>query len=263
MKDTSGFVYIVGAGPGDPGLITVKGLACLRQSDVVIHDRLVHPDLLLEARADAEIIDVGKQPGKSHQIQAWINTLLIAKAGSGRTVCRLKGGDPFVFGRGGEEARVLADADIPFEVVSGVSSVSAAPASIGISLTHRDHAHAFMVITACHAASGMEDWTVASQMVKAGGTLVILMGLGRLAEIAHALTTLGCADSMPVAVISKGTLSNEEYRIGHLRDIAEKASRLKSPAMIIIGSVVSSRIVPSSRGGVDATSNDIAEGILR
>jgi uroporphyrin-III C-methyltransferase len=235
----SGFVYIVGAGPGDPGLITVKGLDCLRRSDVIIYDRLVHPDLLREAHSDAELIDVGKQPGKAHQIQNWINTLLVAKAAMGHTVCRLKGGDPFVFGRGGEEARVLADNEIPFEVVSGVSSVTAAPASVGIPLTHRNYAHGFMVITACHSKSGSENWTIVSQMVQSGGTVVILMGLARLKEISETLRILGCGDSTPVAVISNGTHREQECRIGRLNEIAERATALKSPSMIVIGSVVS------------------------
>jgi uroporphyrin-III C-methyltransferase len=238
-----GRVYIVGAGPGDPELITVKGLACLRESDVIIHDRLVHPALLGEARLDAEIIDVGKQPGKS-QIQAWINTLLIDNAGLGHTVCRLKGGDPFVFGRGGEEAHVLASAGIPFEVVPGVSSISAVPAAAGIPLTHRDHAHAFMVTTACHASGQSEDWATAASLVQTGGTLVVLMGLARLTAIATALRNCGCPHSTPVAVISNGTLPNQETRIGTLENIGSQTD-LPSPAMIIIGSVVTEARVAS------------------
>lgn len=232
-----GVVYIVGAGPGDPELITVKGLACLRESEVIIHDRLVHPNLLREARPDAEIIDVGKQPGKSHQVQARINTLLLAKAGLGSTVCRLKGGDPFVFGRGGEEAHVLATAGIPFEVVPGVSSISAVPASAGIPLTHRDHAHVFMAMTACHASGRSEDWAAAASLVQTGGTLVVLMGLARLPAIATALQNRGCSHSTPVAVISNGTLPNQEARVGTLEDIGTQTD-LPSPAMIIVGSVV-------------------------
>jgi uroporphyrin-III C-methyltransferase len=231
-------VYIVGAGPGDPELITVKGLACLRKSDVIIHDRLVHRSLLEQACPGAEVIDVGKQPGKSHQIQQWINTLLIAKARFGHTVCRLKGGDPFVFGRGGEEVQVLATAGIPFEIVSGVSSVTAAAAAAGIPLTHRDHAHGFMVITACHTAAAPEDWTIAAKFVRGGGTLVVLMGLARLGQIASALQIFGCAGATPAAVIASGTLPSQEVRFASLREIAAKAADLKSPAIIVIGSVV-------------------------
>ena len=233
-----GIVYIVGAGPGKAGLITIKGLGRLRESDVIVHDRLVHPDLLREARAGAEIIDAGKQPGKSHQMQAWIHTVLIARAGLGHKVCRLKGGDPFVFGRGGEEARVLATAGIPFEVVPGVSSISAVPASAGIPLTHRDHAHGFMVITACHASGDSGNLNLAANLIQSGGTLVILMGLAGLNRIASTLRNSGCAHSTPIAVISNGTLFNEESRIATLHDIADKASDLRSPAIIVIGSVV-------------------------
>ena len=231
-------VYLVGAGPGDPGLITVKGLQCLRESDVIIHDRLVHPLLVREAKREAEIIDAGKQPGRSHQIQEWINALLVARAREGRTVCRLKGGDPFVFGRGGEEAQALTSAGIQFEIVPGVSSVSAVLASAGIPLTHRDYAHALMVVTGCHASEDSEDWTAAASLVRGGGTLVVLMGLARLPVITAALRESGCARSTPAAVISCGTLPNRESRAGTLEDIAVQAAGLQPPAMIAIGSVV-------------------------
>jgi len=237
-----GIVYIVGAGPGDPELITLKGLACLRKSDVIVHDRLVHRALLEEASPDAEIIDVGKQPGKSHQIQEWINTLLIAKAGFGHTVCRLKGGDPFVFGRGGEEVQVLKAAGIPFEIVSGVSSITGAAAAAGIPLTHRDHAHGFMVITACHAGASSEDWSIAAKFVQAGGTLVVLMGLARLGHIATALRIFGCEEATPAAVIANGTLPEQQVRFAALRDITSEASDLTAPAMIIIGAVVGANL---------------------
>ena len=233
-----GMVYLVGAGPGDPGLITVKGLHCLRESDVIIHDRLVHPLLVREAKREAEIIDVGKQPGRSHQIQEWINRLLVARAREGRTVCRLKGGDPFVFGRGGEEAQVLTNAGIPFEIVPGVSSISAVLASAGIPLTHRDYAHAFMVGTGCHASRDSEDWAAAAILVRGGGTLIILMGLARLPVITAALREHGCEPSTPAAVISCGTLPNQESRAGTLEDIVVQAAGLQPPAMIAIGSVV-------------------------
>ena len=141
-----GTVFIVGAGPGNPDLITVRGMACLREADVVLHDRLIDFRLLEDARQDAEIINVGKEPGDEDLQQERIHWLMIEKAREGKTVCRLKGGDPFVFGRGGEEARALSEAGIPFEIVPGVSSAIAVPAYAGIPLTHRDHAHTFMVI---------------------------------------------------------------------------------------------------------------------
>ena len=143
---SAGTVYIVGAGPGNPDLITVRGLTCLRQSAVVLHDRLIDLHLLEEARPDAEIINVGKEPGDESLQQEHIEWLMIEKARQGKDVCRLKGGDPFVFGRGGEEAKALAEAGIPFEIVPGVSSAIAVPAYAGIPITHRDHAHSFMVI---------------------------------------------------------------------------------------------------------------------
>jgi uroporphyrin-III C-methyltransferase len=233
----TGVVYIVGAGPGDPELMTVKGLQRLRDSEVVIHDRLISGRLLDEARPDAEIIDVGKQPGRSHAIQDWINSLLISKANEGRRICRLKGGDPFIFGRGAEEVQILAQAGIRFEVIPGVSCISAVPASVGIPLTHRDHAHMFMVVTACQASGDSEDWPVAASMVRRGGTLVVLMGLARAGAIASALCSQGCDPSTPVAVIASGTLPSQESRHGTLRDIGGRVTGLLPPALIVVGKV--------------------------
>src|SRR5437016_14010870 len=160
-----GVVYIVGAGPGNPDLITVRGLTCLRESDVVLHDRLIDLHLLEEARPDAEIINVGKEPGDESLQQEHIQWLMIEKAREGKTVCRLKGGDPFVFGRGGEEAKALSEAGIPFEIVPGVSSAIAVPAYAGIPLTHRDHAHAFMVITGSRSHDpGSPEWAAAHSL---------------------------------------------------------------------------------------------------
>jgi uroporphyrin-III C-methyltransferase len=245
--NSPGKVYIVGAGPGDPELITVKGLRYLRKSDVIVHDRLIHPALVAEARPGAEIIDAGKRPGKSHHIQQWINLQLVTKAALGQTVCRLKGGDPFAFGRGAEEAQVLKTAGIPFEIVSGVTSVTAAPAAAGIPLTHRDRAHGFMVITACHATFPAQDWTVAARFIQVGGTLVVLMGLSRVGHIATALRNLGCAGSTPAAVIANGTLPEQEVRCASLEEIAVKAGNMKTPAIIVIGSVVEANFLKPTR----------------
>src|SRR5436853_6382401 len=181
-----GTVFIVGARPGNPDVITVRGLTCLREADVVMHDRLIDLHLLEEARPDAEILNVGKQPGEGTLQQQHIEWLMIEKARQGKNVCRLKGGDPFVFGRGAEEACALAHAGVPFEIVPGVSSAIAVPAYAGIPVTHRDHAHSFMVVT----GSGSHDldspeWLAAATLVKAGGTVVVLMGLSRLAAIAE------------------------------------------------------------------------------
>ena len=234
-----GVVYLVGAGPGDPDLITVRGLACLRESDVILHDRLVDRRLLDEVRQEAEIIDVGKEPGNEDAQQDWINSLMTEKARQGKTVCRLKGGDPFVFGRGGEEGQVLKDAGIPCVVIPGVSSAIAVPASAGIPVTHRDFAHSFMVI-AGNRSNDLDsgEWVAARNLVAAGGTLVVLMGLRRLPLIVSSLLASGCGRSTPVAVISNGTRLNQESRIATLGDIGRLTADLESPATIVIGNVV-------------------------
>src|SRR5947207_7439349 len=201
-----GTVYIVGAGPGNPDLITVRGLTCLREADVVLHDRLIDLHLLEEAKPSAEIISVAKGPGDEDLQQDHIHGLMIQKAREGRDVCRLKGGDPFVFGRGAEEAHALWEAGIPFEIVPGVSSAIAVPAFAGIPVTHRDHAHSFMVIAGSRShdlESG--EWQAAAALLRAGGTVVVLMGLTRVRAIAERLVASDCARTTPVAVISKGS----------------------------------------------------------
>jgi uroporphyrin-III C-methyltransferase len=237
-----GTVYIVGAGPGNPDLITVRGLTCLREADVVLHDRLIDLHLLEEARHDAEVIYVGKEPGEEDAQQQDVEWLMIEKAREGKSVCRLKGGDPFVFGRGGEEVRALSEAGIPFEVVPGVSSAIAVPAYAGIPVTHRDHAHSFMVIAGSRShdlASG--EWLAARALVKAGGTLVVLMGLARLGAIAESLLSSECSGETPVAVISKGSYLVQDCRVGTLADITGNTGGVKPPAIIVIGGVVALR----------------------
>ena len=237
-----GTVYIVGAGPGNPDLITVRGMACLREADVVLHDRLIDPRLLEEARGDAEIINVGKEIGEEDLQQERIHWLMIEKAREGKTVCRLKGGDPFVFGRGAEEARALSKAGIPFEIVPGVSSAVAVPACAGIPVTHRDHAHSFMVIAGSRSHDlNSPEWLAARALIQAGGTVVVLMGVSRLRAIIESLIDGECAATTPVAVISNGTRPDQECRIGTLGDIASRIDGLKTPAVIIIGDVVSLR----------------------
>jgi uroporphyrin-III C-methyltransferase len=237
-----GIVYIVGAGPGNPDLITVRGLTCLREADVVLHDRLIDLHLLEEAKHTAEVISVGKEAGEEDLQQEHIQWLMIQKAREGKDVCRLKGGDPFVFGRGGEEAQALSDAGVPFEIVPGVSSAIAVPAFAGIPVTHRDQAHAFMVIAGSrsHDLSSPE-WFAASALVRAGGTVVVLMGLSRVHAIAENLVRLNCAAHTPVAVISKGTYLMQDCRIGSLEDIGTRIDGLHSPAIIVVGEVVSLR----------------------
>src|SRR4029453_12110313 len=201
-----GTVYIVGAGPGNPDYITVRGLTCLREADVVMHDRVIYHHLLEEARHDAEIIYAGKEAGDEDLPQQYIQSLMIEKARGGKSVCRLKGGDPFVFGRGGEEARALFEAGVPFEIVPGVSSAIAVPACAGIPVTHRDHAHSFMVIAGSRSNDlGSGEWLAARALAKAGGTLVGVVGLARLRAIVESLMSSGCSGQVPVAVISKGS----------------------------------------------------------
>ncbi len=238
-----GTVYIVGAGPGNPDLITVRGLACLQQADVVLHDRLIDLHLLEEARPGAEIINVGKEAGDEGLQQEHIHWIMIAKAREGKSVCRLKSGDPFVFGRGAEEARALAEAGIPFEIVPGISSAIAVPAYAGIPVTHRDdRAHAFMVIAGSRSndlESGQ--WVAARALIKSGGTVVVLMGLGRLQAIVESLLAGECAPSTPVALISRGTYLLQDCRTGTLAGITRHAAGMKPPAVMVIGEVVARR----------------------
>ena len=231
-----GFVYLVGAGPGDAELITVRGLKYLQQAEVVVHDRLVSQQLLEEAPPWAELIDVGKAPGHHPWPQSDINALLVNSASHGKIVVRLKGGDPFIFGRGGEECQALAEAGIPFQVVPGVSSAIAAPAYAGIPLTHRDFASSFTVVTGhtCGTDSFAVDWGA----LAAVETLVILMGVGRLAKIAEQLVAHGRSPETPVAVISRGTTPAQEVVRGTLATIAQQAQAIQPPATIVIGQVV-------------------------
>ncbi len=235
--DRQGIVYLVGAGPGDPGLITVRGREVLRASDVVVYDRLVNPALLGEAPAWAERIPVGKQPGRHSTPQAAINAILIKRAGAGLTVTRLKGGDPFVFGRGGEECQALRAAGIRVEVVPGVTSAIAVPALAGIPVTDRRYASAFAVVTGhqCDDASGV-DWDALARIP----TLVVLMGLHALSEITRRLLAHGLPPSTPAAVISCGTTPDQRVVTGTLATVTHLAedAALAPPATLIIGDVV-------------------------
>ena len=237
-----GTVFIVGGGPGNPDLITVRGLTCLREADVVLHDRLIDLHLLEEAKPAAEVICVGKEAGEEDLQQEYIHWLMIQKAREGKDVCRLKGGDPFVFGRGGEETRALSEAGIPFEVVPGVSSAIAVPAFAGIPVTHRHHAHSFMVIAGCRSHDlESAEWRAASALVQAGGTVVVLMGLSRVRAIAETLLAGKCPPTTPVAVISRGTYLIQDCRIGTLEDIGTRIDGMQPPAIIVMGGVVALR----------------------
>ncbi len=235
---SKGKVYLVGAGPGDPGLITVRALQLLRGAAVVVYDQLVNPVLLEEAPATAERIFVGKQAGRHCIAQSEINGVLIRYARLGHEVVRLKGGDPFVFGRGGEEAEALADAGIPFEIVPGVSSAVAVPAYAGIPLTHRKFASSFAVVTG-HEARKSQDSVDWAKLATAVDTLVILMGLSNLPIIVAELLAHGRSPETPAAVIRRGTTEGQEAIFGTLTDIVEKSALIEPPALIVVGDVVS------------------------
>ena len=228
-----GTVYLVGAGPGDPGLITRRGADLLGRADVVVYDRLAPKELLDLARDDAEKIDVGKRPRVTENDQQSINDLLVAQALSGKTVVRLKGGDPFIFGRGGEEAFSLKAAGIPYEVVPGVSAAVAVPAYAGIPVTHRGLSDSFTVVTG-HREEGSPtaNWEAISA---AGGTIVVLMGMSNRAEISSRLIAGGRPPDSPVAIIRWGTTSHQEVVRTTLDKLAEP--EVKPPATIVIGAV--------------------------
>src|SRR5258705_10808891 len=239
---TVGTVALVGAGPGDPGLMTVRGLELLRRAAVVVYDRLVDPRLLDEAPR-ARRIFAGKASGNHALPQERINALLILHARRGRRVVRLKGGDPFVFGRGGEEAEALARARIPFEVVPGVSAAVAVPAYAGIPVTHRGVASSFTVVTGHASASGRESKVDWARLARSADTLVVLMGVESLPRITRELIAHGRPATTPVALVRWGTTSAQETVTGTLRDIAARAARarLEPPVVIVIGAVVALR----------------------
>ena len=236
-------VALVGAGPGDPGLLTVRGRHRLRRADVVLYDRLVDRRLLALAPPRALRIFAGKRCGSHAEDQDAINALLIAHARGGRRVVRLKGGDPFVFGRGGEEAEALRAAGIPFEVVPGVSAAIAVPAYAGIPVTHRGAASSLAIVTgheACGKTGSRVDW---ARLATAADTLVVLMGLARLPAIVGALLSAGRSPATPIALVHAGTTAAQQTVTGTLADITERAraARLEAPVTIIIGDVVALR----------------------
>jgi uroporphyrin-III C-methyltransferase/precorrin-2 dehydrogenase/sirohydrochlorin ferrochelatase len=236
---SAGEVTLVGAGPGDPELLTLKALRALQDADVILHDRLVPEGVLDMARRDAARICVGKAAGSIGSTQEEINALLIEHARLGKRVVRLKGGDPFIFGRGGEELEALAKAQISFSVIPGVTAAAGCAAYAGIPLTHRDYAHSVTFVTGHADREGREpDWRA---LAKPGLTAVFYMGLARVEQIAARLVAHGAAASLPAAVIAQGTLQDQRVVTGTLATIAEvtAASTIQSPALLVVGEVVS------------------------
>jgi uroporphyrin-III C-methyltransferase / precorrin-2 dehydrogenase / sirohydrochlorin ferrochelatase len=233
-----GEVYLIGAGPGDPDLLTLKAARLLQQADVILYDRLVPEAILARARRDAERIYVGKESGNHHLTQERIQELLIQYALSGKRVCRLKGGDPFIFGRGGEELEALIEHHIPFTVVPGITAALGAAAYAGIPLTHRDHAQAVTFVTGHTRESGAPiDW---HELSRPGQTVVFYMGLGQLQNISGNMIAAGAPADRPAAVIAQATLPEQHVIVGTLATLAQEvaAQAVKSPALLIVGDVV-------------------------
>lgn len=237
-----GKVYIVGAGPGDEELITLKGVRCIKEADVILYDRLLNQDLLAYAKPNAKLIFCGKLPNRHAMIQDNINASLVHYAQQGLIVTRLKGGDPFVFGRGAEEAEVLADNGIAFEIVPGVTSGIAAAAYAGIPVTHRDLGSSFAIVTG-HMREGKDDSIKWESLAKGIDTLAIYMGVGNLPYICQQLLKNGRAAQTPVAVVHMGTYADQQTVVGTLETIVDivVAQKIKNPSMIIVGDVVTIR----------------------
>ena len=236
---SSGKVYLVGSGPGDPELLTIKAERLIREADVIVYDQLPGPEILASLPENAELIDAGKYAGDHTLAQGEINRLLIDRASQGKTVVRLKGGDPYLFGRGGEEAMELRDAGVPFEVVPGITSAIAAPASAGIPITHRDHASMVTVITGHEQEGGasMVDW---EWLAQSKGTIVVLMGISTLDRYVPELIRRGSDPETPVAIIERGTRPDQVVTTGSLRTIVDVARKrgVRAPAIVVIGDVV-------------------------
>ena len=241
----SGKVYLVGAGPGDPGLMTIRGMELLRSADVVMYDALSNPDLLKECRPDAELIDAGKRGGDHHLRQWQTNELLVRYASEGRTVVRLKGGDPFLFGRGAEEVEELRKAGAEVHVVPGVSSSISVPELAGIPVTHRDHTSLVTFVTGHEKEDRAEDRVDWRSLVNGHGTIVVLMGLGNAARISAGLIDGGMSPDMPAAVISKGSTPDQRVELTSVSRLAETIAEkgLEAPGIMVIGTVAEIRNV--------------------
>lgn len=237
-----GKVYLVGAGPGDPDLITLKGLKCIQEADVILYDRLVNKELLNHAKDGVELINCGKLPDYHLLQQDTINRFLVKYAKKGKIVTRLKGGDPFVFGRGGEEAEVLAKSGVSFEIVPGITAGIAATAYAGIPVTHRDHASSFAIVTG-HRKKDEEDNIKWESLAKGIDTLAIYMGVKNLPYIQGKLLEHGKSPETPVALIHWGTLTTQKTAVSTLAKVVETANneQISNPCMIVVGDVVNLR----------------------
>ncbi|NSL50689.1 uroporphyrinogen-III C-methyltransferase [Calidifontibacillus erzurumensis] len=238
-----GKVYIVGAGPGHPKLITIRGMECIKEADVIIYDRLINKELLNYASSHCQLIYCGKVPREHGLIQEEINTLLVEHAKKGKIVTRLKGGDPFVFGRGAEEAEVLRNHHIPYEIVPGITAGIAAPAYAGIPVTHRNYASSLAIVTAHGKLENNEDHLNWQALAQGIDTLAFYMGVGNLQYICDQLKKHGRPETTPVAIIQWGTTNMQKTVISTLDNITEKCAKenITNPAMIIIGDVVNLR----------------------
>lgn len=236
-----GIAWLTGAGPGDPDLLTLKALQAMQAADVILHDRLVSDAVLSMARRDAERISVGKKPGCSLNAQEQTNELLVRLVADGKRVCRLKGGDPFIFGRGGEEAEALAAAGLPYVVIPGITAAAGCAASAGIPLTHRDASQSLVLLTG-HGKDSVDhlDWAA---LARERQTLAVYMGVQRFSELMHKLTAHGLAADTPVAIIERGTTPEERVVRGALGQLPMLAAAhsIQSPAMLIIGEVTRQR----------------------
>lgn len=235
-----GKVYLTGAGPGDIELLTLKALRVIKEADVIIYDRLANPDILEEAKSGCEFVYVGKEDGRHIMPQDEINETIYQNALKHECVVRLKGGDPFVFGRGGEEAAYLYDRDIKFDIIPGITSAISAPAYAGIPVTHRGVAVSFRVVTG-HESPNKKVSQIPWENFKTDDTIVFLMGLHNLPKIAQKLIEIGKESNFPCAVISKGTTKDQSVVVGTLSDIVEKAKDAPTPALIVVGKVVELR----------------------
>ena len=248
-ESASGEAWLVGAGPGDPGLLTLRALQIMQFADVILHDRLVASDILALARRDARMISVGKTPGCKANSQDEINKLLVSLVRVGKRVCRLKGGDPYIFGRGGEEAEALQEQGLPYQVVPGITAAAACAASAGIPLTHRNMAQSVVLLTA-HGKNSVDklDWP---SLARERQTLAVYMGVSRFPDLMRQLIRHGRAADTPIAIIERGTTPRQRVirgTLGQLTLLAE-AHRVEAPAMLIIGEV-------AKLGSTDLTGQD-------